>query len=83
MKIKFKHEQTWDGHNFQVQLNGKKFPKERGAWYTPSLENVKAASEKALVWAMAENNGLYVSRDGEIFNSKEDYDKTFWERFYE
>ena len=33
MNIKYKHNASWDGHNIQVFLNGKKYPLERGAAY--------------------------------------------------
>jgi hypothetical protein len=74
MKIKFKHEQTWDGHHFQVQLDGKKFPKEKGAWYHPFSNDELKAKAEAKVWALAEHSGKYLARDGKIYNSKQDYE---------
>ena len=35
MKIKVKDHPHWAGTSFQVNINGKKFPTERGVWYQP------------------------------------------------
>ena len=74
MKINFKYQENWDGNTVQVLLDGKKFPKERGAWYFPFSNDELKAKDEAKVWALAEHSGKYVGRNGKIYNSKQDYE---------
>jgi hypothetical protein len=79
MKITVKENANWDGNNFQVIINGTKFPKERGVWYTPYGEFEEEKKAKAIEYAKAEYEGKYVARDGNIYNNREEYNKKFWE----
>jgi len=65
-------ETTWDGYNFQFVINGKKYPKERGEWYKPSGNRPYDTAE---AWAIGEFQGKFLSRGGNLYNSKEDYYK--------
>lgn len=79
MNIKIKEHADWTGTAFQVNINGTKFPKERGVWYQPVAETEEEKKAKAVEMAKAEYEGKYVGRDGSIYNSKEEYNKKFWE----
>ena len=79
MNIKIKEHADWTGTAFQVNINGTKFPKERGVWYQPVAETEEEKKAKAVEMAKAEYEGKYVGRDGNIYNSKEEYNKKFWE----
>ena len=70
---KVKCEKTWDGYNYQVFINNKKYPRERGEWYKPI--GYERPNDTAIAWAMAESNGKFLSRNGKVYNSKEDYYK--------
>jgi len=74
MNIKYKHNESWDGHNIQVFLNGKKYPLERGAVYLfYKNKPIKELKKQAKSWAIAESNGKYLSSDGVIYNNRQEY----------
>jgi len=75
MKIKTKNIKTWDCYNFQVTIDGKKFPRERGEFYFINKDNYKDAKEKAITYAVAESQGKYLSTGGIIYSSKQEYEK--------
>tara|TARA_R110002124_G_scaffold257350_1_gene423081 strand:- start:645 stop:917 length:273 start_codon:yes stop_codon:yes gene_type:complete len=75
MKIKTKNIQTWDCYNFQVTIDGKKFPRERGEFYFINKDNYKDAKEKAITYAVAESEGKYLSTGGIIYSSIQEYEK--------
>lgn len=79
MRIAVKEEAHWAGVAFQVNINGTKFPKERGEWYQPYGETDEARKAKAIKYAKAEYEGKFVARDGNIYNNREEYNKKFWE----
>ena len=79
MNIKVREQGHWAGVAFQVNINGTKFPKERGVWYQPVAETDEEKKAKAIEYAKAEYEGKYVARDGNIYNSKKEYNKKFWE----
>lgn len=60
------------GDHYQVVINGKKFPRERGCNYivTQYWEDKKARAEQL---AVAEYEGKYVSRGGQIYEDEEAY----------
>ena len=51
----------------KVRVNGTKFPRELGQSY------ITKDADQAIKWAVAEYNGKYLSRGGEIYDSREDY----------
>jgi len=80
---KVKSEKSWDGYYFQVTLDGKKYPKERGAWYIiPRKVNridwirfdSEQAKEEAIEFAKWERAGKYISSGGVKYNSKADFE---------
>ena len=75
LKIRTKHVQKWDGHKFQVKINGVKYPKEKGAWYHPSMPDKDEAKFKSIRWAIAEFDGKFLSPGGIVYNSKKEYEK--------
>lgn len=75
MKIRTKNIKTWDAYNFQVMINGKKFPLGRGEFYITNKDSYKDARQQAITWGVAEWQGQFVSRGGIIYKSKEHYDK--------
>jgi len=77
MNIKIKDHPHWAGTSFQVIINGTKFPKERGIWYQPVGETDEEKETKAIEYAKAEYEGKFVSRTGNIYQSKEEYNKIF------
>ena len=77
MNIKIKDHPHWAGTSFQVIINGTKFPKERGIWYQPVGETDEEKEAKAIEYAKAEYEGKFVSRTGNIYQSKEEYNKIF------
>lgn len=78
MKITIKEKSTWDGDNFQVIINGTKFPKARGTWYTPVGEFEEEKKAKAIEYAKAEYEGKYLSNGGKIYNTRKEFEKEFW-----
>mgnify|MGYP003626570101 FL=1 len=73
--IKVKSEKSWDGYYFQVTLDGKKYPRERGAWYIiPRGFEPKQAKEEAVEFAKWERAGKYISSGGVKYNSKADFE---------
>ena len=81
MKIKVKDHPHWAGTSFQVNINGTKFPRERGVWYQPVGETDEEKKEKAIEMAKAEYAGKYLSRSGFIYESEEEYKKIFWKEW--
>jgi|TARA_B100000900_G_scaffold408213_1_gene422126 hypothetical protein len=77
MKIKVKDHPHWAGTAFQVNINGTKFPRERGVWYQPVGETDDEKEAKAIEMAKAEYAGKYLSRAGFIYESEEEYNKIF------
>ena len=75
MKIKTKNIQTWDCYNFQVTIDGKKFPRERGEFYFINKDNYKNAKEKAIRYAVAESQGKYLSTGGIIYSSEKEFER--------
>ena len=75
MQIKVKEQGHWAGTGYQVNINGTKFPKERGLWYQPVAETDEEKKAKAIEYAKAEYEGKFVSRTGNIYQSKEEYEK--------
>ena len=74
-KIRTKHVQKWDGHKFQVKINEKKYPTERGSWYHPSSTDKDEAKVKSIRWALAEHSGYFLSPGGVVYKSREEYQK--------
>ena len=73
--IKVKSETSWDGYYFQVILDGKKYPIERGDWYVISRGfEPKQAREEAIEFAKWERAGKYISQSGVKYNSKTDFE---------
>jgi predicted NAD-dependent protein-ADP-ribosyltransferase YbiA (DUF1768 family) len=81
MKIKVKDHPHWAGTSFQVNINGKKFPTERGVWYQPVGETDDEKEAKAIEMAKAEYVGKYLSRAGFIYESEEEYKKIFYKEW--
>jgi hypothetical protein len=52
---------------FRVIVNGTKYPRARSDWYITNDEDT------AILWALAERAGKYLSRGGVIYDSREDY----------
>lgn len=52
---------------FRVIVNKTTFPRERGDWYITNDEDT------AILWALAEHAGKYLSRGGVIYDSRKDY----------
>tara|TARA_R110000803_G_scaffold166125_1_gene229468 strand:+ start:309 stop:578 length:270 start_codon:yes stop_codon:yes gene_type:complete len=69
---KVKCEKTWDGYNFQVFINNKKYPRERGQWYKPLGNQPR---DTAIAWAISESRGRYLARNGRSYATKEEYYK--------
>ena len=62
------------GDHFQVFINNKKYPRERGLNYVLPLDNYCDENRaRAKELALAERDGKFVSDGGVIYNSKEDY----------
>ena len=74
-KIRTRHLKKWDGHKFQITINGKKYPTERGSWYHPFLSDKDEAKVKCIRWALAEHAGYFLSPGGVIYKSKKEYEQ--------
>ena len=64
----------YSGDHFQVFINNKKYPRERGLNYSLPLENYCDENRaRAKKLALAERDGKYVSSGGVIYQTKQDY----------
>ena len=72
--MKIQHQRNWDYDYFKVIIDGKKYPKERGEWYTPYGKDEDERKSNAIKYAIAESEGKYISRGGNIYNSKKEYE---------
>lgn len=63
----------WWGEHFQVTINGRKYPRERGCNYIVPFDNYDHAEERAKELAVAEWEGKYISRGGVIYADEEAY----------
>jgi|14_taG_2_1085336.scaffolds.fasta_scaffold14160_8 hypothetical protein len=73
MKIKIKSKSHWSGTHFQILIDGIKFPKERGEYYQPSGNTEEDKKQKAIHFAIAENEGKFLSPGGIIYKNKKEY----------
>ena len=65
---------SYMGEHFQVFINNKKYPIERGLNYVlPSHNYSDENKARAKELALAEREGKYVSDGGVIYESKQDY----------
>lgn len=69
------HVKQWDGHKFKVRIDGKKYPKESGAWYHSTKNDYLDARKQVIVWACGEYDGKFLSPGGLLYSSREEYEK--------
>ena len=73
MKIKTKSANHWSGTQYKVYVDGVKYPKPRGLYYSAGIKDEDKNKEKAIEWAIAESKGKYVSGGGVVYESKEQF----------
>tara|TARA_R100000951_G_C2508168_1_gene139520 strand:- start:147 stop:431 length:285 start_codon:yes stop_codon:yes gene_type:complete len=73
MKIKTKSINHWSGTQYKVYVDGIKYPKPRGLYYSAGLADEYKNKEKAIEWAIAESKGKFVSGGGVVYESKEQF----------
>ena len=71
--IKVKQHSHWAGAGFQIIIDKKKYPIERGEYYFPNAETDEEREKKAISWGIAEKEGKYLSRSGIVYNNEKEY----------
>ena len=71
--MKIIKEDNWAGTGYQVIIDKKKYPIERGEYYFPNADTDEEREKKAISWATAEKEGKYLSRGGIIYNNEKEY----------
>jgi|TARA_R110000803_G_scaffold133628_1_gene200758 hypothetical protein len=73
MKITTTSVNHWSGTQYKVYVDGVKYPKPRGLYYSAGLADEDKNKAKAVEWAIAESKGKFVSNSGIIYESKEKF----------
>ena len=73
MKITTKSISHWSGNQYKVYVDGVKYPKQWGLYYSAGIKNEDKNKEKAIEWAIAESKGKFVSNGGVVYDSKEQF----------
>jgi|TARA_R110001592_G_scaffold332078_1_gene615263 hypothetical protein len=73
MKITTTSVNHWSGNQYKVYIDGVKYPKQRGLYYSAGIKDEDKNLLKVIEWAIAESKGKFVSGGGVVYESEEQF----------